>query len=64
LITTTALITLWRDHSIYEEQSVFIRSIFDASYGSASKLSRIDEIMAAFGEGRIAAYADVIALSH
>jgi hypothetical protein len=47
----------------YDTESVFIRSIFDASYGSASKVSGIDEIMQAFSGGRIDTYADVIALS-
>jgi hypothetical protein len=48
----------------YDKDSVFIRSIFDASYGSDSKLSGIDEIMAAFSASRIRNYGDVIALSH
>ncbi len=47
----------------YDGQSLFIRSIFDASYGSASKLSSFDDIMNAFSGGRISAYGDVIALS-
>ena len=48
----------------YNKDSVFIRSVFDASYGSDSKLSGIDEVMNAFSESRIGGYADVIALSH
>jgi hypothetical protein len=48
----------------YDGQSTFIRSIFDASYGSVNKLSTFQEIMTAFSESRIGAYADVIALSH
>jgi hypothetical protein len=48
----------------YDKDSVFIRSIFDASYGSDSKLSGIEEIMTAFSESRIRNYGDVIALSH
>jgi hypothetical protein len=48
----------------YDAQSTFIRSIFDASYGSVNKLSTFQEIMTAFSESRIGAYADVIALSH
>jgi hypothetical protein len=48
----------------YDLQSTFIRSIFDASYGSVNKLSTFQEIMTAFSESRIGAYADVIALSH
>jgi hypothetical protein len=48
----------------YDKESVFIRSIFDASYGSDSKLSGMDEIMMAFSESRIRNYGDVIALSH
>jgi hypothetical protein len=48
----------------YDKNSVFIRSIFDASYGSDSKLSGIDELMTAFSESRIRNYGDVIALSH
>jgi hypothetical protein len=64
-----AAVDVWRKFYVnvailpYDAQSVFIRSVFDASYGSSSKLSRIDEIMEAFSEGRITAYADVIALS-
>jgi hypothetical protein len=48
----------------YDKDGVFIRSIFDASYGSDSKLSGIDEIMTAFSGSRIRNYGDVIALSH
>ena len=48
----------------YDKDSVFIRSVFDASYGSDSKLSGIDEIMMAFSASRIRNYGDVIALSH
>jgi hypothetical protein len=48
----------------YDSQSLFIRSIFDSSYGSVNKTSGIDEIMTAFSEGRIWAYGDVIGLSH
>ena len=48
----------------YDAQSLFIRSVFDASYDSVSKVSGIDDIMAAFSEGRILKYADVIELSH
>src|SRR5215471_11847065 len=48
----------------YDSKSLFIRSIFDSSYGSVNKTSGIDEIMTAFSEGRIWAYGDVIGLSH
>jgi hypothetical protein len=48
----------------YDAQSLFIRSIFDAGYGSTSKLSGIDEIMTSFSEGRILKYTDVIQPSH
>jgi hypothetical protein len=48
----------------YDGQSLFIRSIFDSSYGSVNKTSGIDEIMTAFSESRIWSYGDVIALSH
>lgn len=48
----------------YDGKSLFIRSIFDSSYGSVNKTSGIDEIMTAFSEGRIWSYGDVIALSH
>jgi hypothetical protein len=47
----------------YDSTSVFVRSVFDASYGSASTISGIDETMTAFSEGAIRQYADVIALS-
>jgi hypothetical protein len=47
----------------YDSQSAFIRSVFDASYGSSSIISTISDVMAAFNEGRIGKYADVIALS-
>ena len=43
----------------YDFESFFIRSVFDASYGSASTLSRIDDTMTAFSEGRLRTYADV-----
>ena len=48
----------------YDSKSLFIRSIFDSSYGSVNKTSGIDEVMTAFGEGRLWSYSDVIALSH
>ena len=48
----------------YDGKSLFIRSIFDSSFGSANKTSGIDELMTAFSEGSIWSYGDVIALSH
>lgn len=48
----------------YDGKSLFIRSIFDSSYGSVNKTSGIDEVMSAFSESRIWSYGDVIALSH
>jgi len=47
----------------YDFDSFFIRSVFDASYGSASMLSRIDDIMTAFSEGRLRTYTDVVHMS-
>jgi hypothetical protein len=47
----------------YDADSFFIRSVFDASYESASMLSGIDDIMTAFSEGRILTYLDVVRLS-
>jgi hypothetical protein len=48
----------------YDSKSLFIRSVFDSSYGSVNKTSGIDDIMTAFSEGRIWSYGDVISLSH
>jgi hypothetical protein len=48
----------------YDTKSLFIRSIFDTSYGSVSKISTIDDVMNAFSASRITSYGDVIALSH
>jgi hypothetical protein len=48
----------------YDNKSLFIRSIFDTSYGSVSKISTIDDVMNAFSASRITSYGDVIALSH
>ncbi len=48
----------------YDASSFFIRSVFDATYNSASKISGIEDIMNAFSEGRIRTYADVIEMSN
>jgi hypothetical protein len=48
----------------YDSRSVFIRSVFDASYGSASSVSTIEEVMTAFSEARIRTYADITALAN
>jgi len=44
----------------FDSRSLFVRSIFDASYGSVSKLSGINDMMTAFSQGRIREYSDVI----
>lgn len=48
----------------YDKQSLFIRSMFDSSYGSVNKLSAIDDVMKAFSESRINSYDDVVGLSY
>lgn len=48
----------------YDKQSLFIRSMFDSSYGSVNKLSSIDDVMKAFSQSRINSYDDVIGMSY